>query len=89
MTAMIFMKFYTEFSYEIDVGAHLYNYEKDEPIEPNNFNFLVYLAYSAYLGLSMLGINIEWNYMKKFDQCRDEIQKQFDVRFLFERIIFL
>jgi hypothetical protein len=85
----VFMKVYTEYCYEVDMGDQLYYYDKNDPLHSEKFHFFTFIAYVFYNFLNMLGCDIQWKLMKKYGECREEIQKQFGICFLMKRLIFL
>jgi len=48
MIAFIFMQIYTEYSYEIEMGDRLYHYDKHDPLNSKNFNFITFIGYLFY-----------------------------------------
>ena len=84
---LLFMKEYTEYSFELDASSHLYHVEPDSSVP--DFNLFVFVGYLFFLLLDAIGLTPDWKNMKAIDESREEIQKQLDVRFLFERINFL
>lgn len=85
----VFMKIYTEYCYEIEMGDRLYYYDKQDPLDSDKFNFFTFIGYIFYELIKAIGCKPDWNLMKKYGECREEIQKQFDICFLMKRIIFL
>ena len=62
---LLFMKEYTEYSFELDASSHLYHIEPDSSVP--NFNFLVFIGYIFFLLLDTLGIAPDWKNMKVID----------------------
>lgn len=89
MAAMIVMMKYNEYSYEIEIASNIYEYSKARPIKSNRFNFFSYVAYSFYCVLDFFGIAPNWNILRHFDEVREEIGKQLDLRLLLRKISFL
>lgn len=89
LIVLVFMNEYTEYSFEIDASSHLYYHDEDKPVPAQNFNLLIFLGYIVYMLLDGVGLKPNWKTMEAIDESREEIQKQLDVRFLFERINFL
>lgn len=89
MAAMIIMMKYNEYSYEIEIASNIYDYSKARTIKSSRFNFLSYVAYSFYCVLDFLGIAPDWTIMRHFDDVREEIGKQLDLRLLLRKINFL
>jgi hypothetical protein len=70
MILFVFLKVYTEYSYEIDMGDRLYHHSHKEPLDSSKFNFFSFLTYLLYNLLDTLGCGPEWPTMQKFDACR-------------------
>ena len=62
---LLFMKEYTQYSFELDASSHLYHSEADSSVP--NFNFLVFIGYIFFLLLDTLGIAPDWKNMKVID----------------------
>jgi hypothetical protein len=52
-------------------------------------SFFRYLQYGIYSFCAMVGCNLKWKLMDTYDQCRDEVQKHLDIKFMLDRITFL
>ena len=70
------------------MGDKLYYYDQKTPFNANKFHFVSFLIYGIYNLCNFFGCSLNIELLKKFDECRNEIQKQFDMAFLMKRIIF-
>lgn len=62
---LLFMKEYTEYSFELDASEYLYHIEPNQSVP--NFNFLVFIGCIFFMLLDALGIAPDWKYMKDID----------------------
>lgn len=67
----LFMNVYTEFAYQIDMGDRLYKYQRNNKLQSEKFNFIVFIGYLIYEFLVNIGCKIEWQLMKKYSECRE------------------
>ena len=88
LAVLIIMTFFNEFSYELDIAKHLYHYKKDEPLDADGFNFIVYLGYMVYLFFSKIGVDLPWERMRKYHHSLEEVRKQMDVRIIMKKILY-
>lgn len=89
LTFIFFMKFYTEASFEIEMGDRLFFYDSEKPLKSSSFNFLTYGLYCFYMFLKLLGVDLGWARMDMFYECREEVVEQLDVTLLLNKIVFL
>jgi hypothetical protein len=88
VTLFVMMK-YNEYNYEIEIASKIYKYKKGANIQANKFNLISYFGYSFYCVLDFFNIAPQWKIMKQFDDVREEIGKQLDLRLLIRKISFL
>lgn len=88
MVFFLFMRVYTQYSYEVEMADRLYSYDRNDPLASQRFHFATFLLYALYRVARWFG-EVKWKSMAKYHECRQEIQKQFDVCFLMRRVIFL
>ena len=89
LTFIFFMKFYTEASFEIEMGDRLFFYNSEKPLKSSSFNFFTYGLYCFYLFLKLIGIDAGWEKMDMYYECREEVVEQLDVTLLMNKIVFL
>ena len=83
---LIFLKFYSKYSYELDIGEKIFKSNNGGSFGAENFNFIVFIGYSVFNMVSKFGIILNWKTMKKFHKCRDECQKQLNIDLLYKKI---
>ena len=82
------MIFFNEYSYELQLTRSLYYHEKNEPIDADGFNFLVYLGYLVYNGFYKIGIDLPWERMRKYHYALNESRKQLDIRLVLKKMLY-
>lgn len=70
MFFFLFMQFYTEAAFEIEMADHLFYYKTEEPLNSGTFNFFYFLVYGIYKILRSIGIKIPWDRMEKYYEGR-------------------
>lgn len=70
------------------MGDTLYFYDSKTPLNSKKFHFLTFLLYLVYSLFKNLGCEMPITMMNRFEECREEIKKQFDFSFMMKRIIF-
>lgn len=88
MVFFVFMRVYTQYSYEVEMADRLYSYDRNDPLKSDGFHFGTFIGYAFYQVGKFFG-DVKWKSMRKYHECRQEIQKQFDICFLMRRVIFL
>lgn len=66
LTFIFFMKFYTEASFEVEMGDRLFFYNSEKPLKSSSFNFFTYGLYCIFIILKMFGINLSWEKMEMY-----------------------
>jgi hypothetical protein len=77
---------YSELCFEISLGSRLFKYSKQEPIDSNSFNFLVYICYIGFKACRALGCCLNFQMMKIYDDCHEEVEKQIDIAVILQRL---
>jgi hypothetical protein len=89
ITFLLIMQFYTQASFEIEMGDRLFYYNSDRPLKSGTFNFLYYILYCGYELLRKVNIEVAWDRMKMYYECREEVKEQLDLSLLMNKITFL
>jgi hypothetical protein len=69
MLFFVFMRVYTQYSYEVEMGDRLYYYDRNDPLRSDQFHFATFIGYIFYKVVSFFG-EVKWSAMHKYDQCR-------------------
>lgn len=72
---LIMVNFFNEFSYELEVARSVYQFEKDDPVDSDTFNFPVYIGYLFYNGFDKLGVGLPWVRMEKYHRALKAVRK--------------
>lgn len=83
------LSFYTETSYEVEMGNRLFFYNTADPLEPAKFNFITYIGFVFYFLLRKINIKIPWKKMEQYYDCKEEVSEQLDLGLLMNKITFL
>jgi hypothetical protein len=80
---------YNEYCYEVEIASKIYKYKKNKAIQSEKFNLLSCAAYCLYCTLDFFGCTPSWSTMRQFDDVREEIGKQLDLKLMLRKISFL
>ena len=83
---LIFLKFYSKYSYELDVADKIFKENNGGSFGSEHFNFIVFLGYSIFNMFTKFGIILNWKTMKKYHRCRQECQRQLNIDLLLKKI---
>jgi len=73
VTFLFIMTFYTDASYEIEMGDKLFYYDQADPLDSGDFNFLYFIGLIFFYLFKMINIELPWKKMKKFHDCKEEV----------------
>ena len=84
----IFVSWYNELSYEIEVSRNSYYYDKNDPFDGQHFNLLIYFAYLVVQAFHWFGITIPWPRLQRLYRFASEGKKQLNMKLIINKILF-
>ena len=72
----------------MEVARSVYQFEKDEPVDSDTFNFPVYIGYLFYNGFDKLGVELPWTRMEKYHRALKAVRTEIDIRLILKKILY-
>lgn len=87
---LLFVSSYNNYAYEISLGSSLFKPENQKAMKTfTSYNFISYLIQCVHGVITFIGFSPNWKSTIEYNKCQEEMEKQLDVSYLLERILYL